>query len=222
MSYSLTQVATAAAQWLTVLDSGEALSSQQITDCLAIANDLLANWTNEQTMAVQILINEQSKALQLLIDKMSREAAPLVTRQAKDGSVTLSEQNLFASPLATAFTLSGGTYTEGTFTPPTYTAASFTAPTFTGSSVPQFVDATTALTLPAGVARALKTAMGIEIAGWFGVTPSASLVADAKEARAAAFPVPNRVPIPGTAGQALVQPPGVPANAPTPPAEGVE
>jgi len=183
----------------------EALSSQQITDCLAIANDLLANWTNEQTMAVQILINEQSKALQLLIDKMSREAAPLVTRQAKDGSVTLSEQNLFASPLATAFTLSGGTYTEAPsrlrLTRPrrsrprrSQDPASAVRGRYHGADAAR------------GVARAPQTAMGIEIAGWFGVTPSASLVADAKEARAAAFPVPNRVPIPGTAGQALVQP----------------
>lgn len=55
-SFSLTQVATAAAQFLGILDSGEGLSAQQLTDALAAANNLLDNWTVEQVRALNSIL----------------------------------------------------------------------------------------------------------------------------------------------------------------------
>lgn len=55
-SLSLTVVANAAAQYLGVLDSGESLSSQQITDAFNAANNMLENWTNEQVKTLQAII----------------------------------------------------------------------------------------------------------------------------------------------------------------------
>jgi hypothetical protein len=53
---TLTAVATAAAQFLHVLDSGESLSSQQLTDALAAVNNLLDNLTNEQVKLIQSIV----------------------------------------------------------------------------------------------------------------------------------------------------------------------
>jgi hypothetical protein len=56
MSLSLAQAALAAAQFLGVMDSGEALSSQQNLDALAAANNLLDNWTNEQVQLIKLAV----------------------------------------------------------------------------------------------------------------------------------------------------------------------
>src|SRR6202030_4031961 len=57
---NLTSVATAAAQFLGVLDSGESLSAQQLTDALAATNALLDNWSTEQTMIPSLLRSVQN------------------------------------------------------------------------------------------------------------------------------------------------------------------
>lgn len=53
---SLTQAATAAAQFLMVEDSGESLSTQQLADALAAANALLDNWTIEQVRTINLIV----------------------------------------------------------------------------------------------------------------------------------------------------------------------
>lgn len=53
---TLTAAATAAAQFLGVLDSGESLSAQQLTDALNAANNMLENWTNEQVRTIQAIV----------------------------------------------------------------------------------------------------------------------------------------------------------------------
>lgn len=96
MSLSLTTAATAAAQFLGVLDSGESLSSQQLTDALTAANNLLASLYEEQYLAFQELVTEQY-----------REGLILVQQQARVGA-----------PLALAYSLLGGTYTAPTYNQP--------------------------------------------------------------------------------------------------------
>lgn len=54
MSITLTAAATAAAQFLEVLDSGEALSSQQLADALLVANNLLESWWEAQVLAINV------------------------------------------------------------------------------------------------------------------------------------------------------------------------
>src|SRR5258708_27479245 len=61
-SLSLTQVATAAAQFLMVLDSGEGLSSQQLADALAAVNSMVRNWTNEQVQALKLALQSYTLA----------------------------------------------------------------------------------------------------------------------------------------------------------------
>ena len=86
----------------------------------------------------------------------------------------------------------------------TYTAASPSAPTYAAGTILQFADNTTPINVPNGTSRALKLALAIELGPQYDTDPSAALVKQAAEARAAAFPVPNRPPIPGTSGQAVV------------------
>lgn len=162
---TLTAAATAAAQELHVLDSGEALSTQQIADALARANDLLASWHQEQSLAM----------------------GELVIQQARDGVVFVAQQAALAAPLATAFTLAGGTYGVSVYT----------APTYIPGAVPQFADATTPITVPAGYPRAIALSLAIEMASMFQMEPSGALLKQAAEARAAASPMPGRIPIPG-------------------------
>lgn len=55
-SVNLTALANAAAQQLGVLDSGEGLSAQQLTDTLATANNIFDNWSAEGLFAVADLL----------------------------------------------------------------------------------------------------------------------------------------------------------------------
>lgn len=55
-SQSLTTVATAAAQYLGILDSGGALSTQQLNDALAAMNGVLENWSAEELMIPGLLL----------------------------------------------------------------------------------------------------------------------------------------------------------------------
>jgi hypothetical protein len=79
------------------------------------------------------------------------------------------EQVLFLKQTLLAFTLAGGTYTPGTML--------------------QFPDLLTYMSVPAGYARALILNLAIELASTYDVDPSASLVRQAAEARAAACPL---------------------------------
>lgn len=126
---NLTQVATGAAQFLGVLDSGESLSAQQLSDAQLWANALLDNWFIEQVRTINTIV-----------------------------------QN---------FTLSAGTYTNG--------------------AAPNFPDATTLISLPAGYFRALTLAMAVELAGQYSQEPDPSVMKAYAEARAAACPLAVRL-----------------------------
>lgn len=155
-SITLTAAATQAAQSLGVIDPGEGLSTQQIADALSAANNLLENWYNEQAQALRVLMTDQGKALQAYVDELAKAAAPL----------------------ATAYTLAGGTYTAATAVPPFVLLG----------TVPQFADSTTPITVPAGYPRAITLALALELAPQYDVEPTPALVKSAAEARAAATP----------------------------------
>jgi hypothetical protein len=175
MNVSFQTLATQAAQLLGVLDSGESLSSQQLTDTLGFANNILDSWTNEEALALKELLADQNAALQVLIDQQTRKFQPVVT----------------------GYTLSAGTYSAATFSAATYTPGS--ALTFSSTSA--------SITAPAGYARALALALAVEMAPYWQTAASADLVRQLAEARAAASPVPHRLPVPGTSGQAAIPPP---------------
>jgi hypothetical protein len=172
MIVSFQTLATQAAQLLGVLDSGESLSTQQLTDALGFANNILDSWTNEETLSLQMLAKEQAAALQILIDQQTR---------------------MFL-PVSTGYTLSDGTYTAATFTPSS----------FTPGSVLQFGSTAASITAPAGYARALALALAVEMAPYWQTAASADLIRQLAEARAAATPVPHKLPVPGTYGQGAI------------------
>lgn len=128
-SANLTTIADAGAQFMGVLDSGEALSTQQLTDALAAANNLLSSWFEEQYVAFQELVSEQSESIAIMIAQQARAAFPL----------------------ALAYTLLGGTYTVATYTAPTITPG--TAPQFpdTVTDITLFTGLQRALELNVGV-----------------------------------------------------------------------
>lgn len=55
-SLSLTQAANDACLFIGVLDSGESLSSQQYSDALRVANNMLESWTSEQVQFIKAAI----------------------------------------------------------------------------------------------------------------------------------------------------------------------
>ncbi|HEY6345666.1 MAG TPA: hypothetical protein VIY49_29555 [Bryobacteraceae bacterium] len=167
------------------MDSGELLSSQQLTDTLGFANNILDSWTNEETLSLQMLAKEQAAALQILIDQQTRTFLPV----------------------STGYTLSDGTYT----------AAMFTPSSFTPGGVLQFANTAASITAPAGYARALALALAVEMAPYWQTAASADLVRQLAEARAAASPVPQKLPIPGTSGQGTIPRPN---DAQSPEGEG--
>lgn len=71
MAISLMAAANSAAQFLGVLDSGESLSAQQLTDALGVANRLLTTYYWEQNLSMQQLVQEHRNTLQSLADQMA-------------------------------------------------------------------------------------------------------------------------------------------------------
>jgi hypothetical protein len=55
-SVTLRDVASAAAQYLGVLDSGETLSAQQEADALEAVNNMLESWVNEQVQMIRLVL----------------------------------------------------------------------------------------------------------------------------------------------------------------------
>jgi len=62
LTLTLSAAATAAAQFLGVLDSGEGLSTQQLTDAFNAANSMLDNWTIEHVRLLNAILPRFSLA----------------------------------------------------------------------------------------------------------------------------------------------------------------
>lgn len=135
---TLTAAANAAAQFLGVLDSGESLSTQQVTDALAVANNLLESWWQEQTLALQVLITEQAKAGVVFVDTLTKAAAPLIT----------------------AFTLAGAIYTPAQFIAPVLGTG--TMPQFADATTPLTLPAAWVRALKLGLAVELAPQYAVE------------------------------------------------------------
>lgn len=176
MAISLTTAANSAAQFLGILDSGESLSSQQLTDAFGVANRLLQSWFQEQSLAMQVMVNAHQVRLTQFIDTLFLEG----------------------EPLAVAYTLANGSYTKATSS----------GPSFIPGSLPQFVDQVTPLAIATGYDRILTLALAIELAPQYGVIPSADLLKQYTESRAAANPMPGKVPIPGMSAESAAAPAG--------------
>lgn len=168
MSITGGQAITSALLQLGVYDPGETPNTSEQNACLLVANQMLANWYNEQLLAIQTLIAEQDQAGAMFIDEQKRATSPLIT----------------------SFVLAAASYT-----PPSYTPGSAT-----GGSVPAFPDLTTPQTFPEGYDWAIVVGLAVMLIPQYGSAVTANpqvLLASYQAAKAAANPVPGRIPIPG-------------------------
>lgn len=196
-SITLTAAATAAVQFLAVLDSGETLSAQQLTDALNAANNILSNWTNEQVEALTLLIQEQIRAGGELVAKQTAQELAVIAEQTGEGLSFIANLSAAGFPLVSAYSLAGGAYTAAAYAASSFNPPAFTSPAYAPGTIPQFPDTVTAINVPNGYSRALKLALSVELGPQYDVQPSAALLKQLAEARAAASPMPNRTPVPG-------------------------
>lgn len=180
MSITGGAVIQAALLQLGVYDPGETPSTSEQNACLLIINEMLANWYNEQLLALQVLVAEQNKA----------------------GAIFIAEQIRQTSPLVTSYTLAAGNYTS-----PSYTAGSVsggTAPNFPDLTTPQTFP--TGYELAIVLNAAVKLAP--QYPGVGTVTPE--LASSAATALMAATPTPGRIPVPGAEAQGVTVTPAPP------------
>jgi hypothetical protein len=178
MSISGGAAIQAALLQLGVYDPGETPSTSEQNSCLLIANEMLANWYNEQLQALQVLITGQNKA----------------------GSAFIAGQVHLMQPFQDAYVLAGVTYT-----PPTYTAGTVTgggAPAFPDLTTPQTFPTGYEL----AIVLNLAVKLGPQYPGAGTVTDD--LRKSAMDALAAAAPVPGRMPIIGGGIQGAEPPTG--------------
>jgi hypothetical protein len=172
MSLTSTDATIQAMKVLGRLFPGETPSASELTDGQTKANQMLANWTNEQAQAIAVLLSEQNK----------------------QGSQFVAAQIEKTAPLVTSFVLAAGSYVVPVFTPATYTPV----------AVLQFADLTTPVTFPAGYDLAVVLGLSIELAPVYSVPVTDAMMKNLADAKAAANPVPNRIPVPGTGFQGAV------------------
>lgn len=200
---------------LGVYDPGEQPSTSEQNDCLAIANQMLSGWYNEQAQAFAVLMQLQADAAALFIGDQAKKGAQFIAQQTTDGTNLKNQQQENAAPLAVAYVLAAGTYASPSYTAASYTPPSYTAGTFTPSSPIVFPDLTTLTTFPEGYGLAIVLNLAIKLAPQYpGVAQvSPQLMDNAMKAYAAANPMPGRVPIPGTGWQGTISASG-PATSP--------
>lgn len=195
---TLTAAATAAAQFLHVLDSGESLSAQQLADALAASNSLLDNWSSEEHMVPSLLLqtfaltgNQQSYTIGTGLNfNVARPvaipaAAMIVTAY---GSTQASEiKMLNAAEWASLPDRNSSSILvrSGFYDRALANAKVYFSPVPLGGSVEltmwsaltQFADTTTAITIPVGYDRLIKLGLAIELAPQYDMAPSETLVA---------------------------------------------
>jgi hypothetical protein len=187
MSLTGGQAVTSALLQLGVFDPGETPNTSEQNACLLVANQMLANWYQEQALAIQILISEQDQAGNMFIDEQKRATDPLVA----------------------SFVLAAGSYT-----PPSYTAGSYAAgsvPNFpdltTAQTFPQGYD----WAIVIGLAVALLPQYGSA------ATASVEVLGQQYQlAKAQCNPVPGRIPVPGQGPQGAVAAPSGGSQTQTP------
>lgn len=195
MSINLTSIATAAAQFLGVLDSGESLSSQQLTDALNATNDLLDNWSSEQTMIPALLRSVQTltSAVQLytigtgqtwnMARPVAIVAAQMTNPSGPGSPIEIVNAGKWASLpdrqrlswLVTHLFYDRGNPNGNVLVSPVPQGAGLSVEIESWVPLTQFADLTTPITLPPGYQRPLKIAVAVELAPQFSVPISKEL-----------------------------------------------
>lgn len=206
-SLSLTSIATAAAQFLNILDPGGALSAQQLTDALAFTNALLDNWSSEGLMIPSTTIysgsfvaNQQTLTIgvggDIVTTAVNRPMAIISAALKLPAGVGKEIKIVTAQQWAAIEDRQSNSYgvkylyydrgqasNKGTM---------YFAPTPLGGSVElvcyqpltQFADTTTPVTIPPGYERLLKYGCAMEMAPQYSVPIPASVQANFADAMA--------------------------------------
>jgi hypothetical protein len=201
---SLTTVANAAAQFLGVLDSGESLSAQQLTDALAVANQLLDNWSSEGLFAVADLITSftltsgvQSytigagqtinitRPVQIVAAAFKNAAGPggpIKVINERDWAEIPDRQRL--SWIIEKLFWDRGNPTGSIYISPVPQGTGLSAEIHSYVPLTQFADVTTAISILPGYARFLELGLAIELAPQYDMAPSQTLMANFGDAAA--------------------------------------
>jgi hypothetical protein len=197
---TLTAAANAAAQFLGVLDSGESLSTQQIADALAIANDLLDNWSSNKLYILQSLVQQfnlvaaqQSYTIGTganfnVTRPMNITAAHLILAAGPSGPINVVNALQWSkikdrqsdSWLVEYLFYDRANPTGKVWLSPVPKGG--TVELTMWSALSQFADATTPLTMLPGYQRLLKVALAVDMAPQYDVQPSETLMAMYKDA----------------------------------------
>jgi len=203
---NLTTIANAAARFLGVIDSGGSLSSTQLDDALAAANNMLDNWSSQRLYAISETVTRQN----LAANTGSYTIGPAATWNiARPAAITAASHvltvsgNEFATSVqilnANAFMAQRDRrstslvpqwlyYDRGNPTGNVYLgdvpAVASAIDLVVWTALTQFADKTTAITMLPGYQRAIEHALAFELAPQYDITPTDSLVTAMKDALA--------------------------------------
>lgn len=203
-SLSLTTVANAAAQYLGVLDSGEALSSQQLDDALAAANQMMDNWSSEGLFAVADVITSFSlssgvqsytigtgqtinitRPVQIVAASFKNSAGPggpIEVVNEREWAAIPDRQRL--SYIIAKLFWDRGNPTGNVYVSPVPQGSTLSAEIHSFVPFTQFADKTTPITFQPGYARLIELGLAVELAPQYDMTPSPTLMANFADAAA--------------------------------------
>ncbi len=192
---TLTAAATAAAQFLMVIDPGEGLSTQQITDALAVANDLLDNWSSDQlfvpavTLTTKTVTQNFQGPYALGFSALAIEAAAFTNSGGPGGPLEVCDAEKWSripdresASYILKYLFFDRQTTSHFYVSPLPQGSSLSVELTTWAALTQFADATTAITMLPGYALPFKLALALVLAPQYDVEPSKTLIANAQEA----------------------------------------
>jgi hypothetical protein len=197
MATSLTQAATAAAQFLHVLDPGESLSAQQLADALAACNNMLDSWSSDEGMilaSTELSFNTAAGTQSYTIGPGMTIASTPAPRSIKAASASLTAGP--GAPLSVVDLLQWNQIPDRQSQSwhPKFVYHDHGSPTGiiylspvpigilavkldTWTALTQFADTTTPITILPGYLRLIELGLALELAPQYVVTPSQTLVA---------------------------------------------
>lgn len=198
MSLTLTAAATVAAQMLGVLDSGESLSTQQIADALALANNLLDNWSSDPKMILSLTSASGTLASGTqsytigsgqtinITRPMAIVSAAFKNSSGPGGAVKVcnaQEWSAIPNRQRQSWIIENLFYDRGYSTGNVYVSPipqgnGLTLDLWVWAALAQFADATTPLSLLPGYERLLKAALALEMAPQYDVPVPPSVQAN--------------------------------------------
>lgn len=197
-SVNLTTVATAAARWLGILDSGEGLSNQQLLDAEAAANNMFDNWSSEGvfiyqdtlTAAIPLVTGTQKYSIGAaqtinVARPVKIQAASFTNTSGVGGEIEIVDEKKWAaipdrqsqSNIIRYLFYDRGFPTGFVYLSPVPLSNNPALEIHTWAPLTQFTDLTTAISIIPGYLRMIELGLAIEIAPQYEMAPSQTLMA---------------------------------------------